>query len=75
MEGQVIKLKEKLSLPKCKAALGKSKTKYTDAEILAIRDFLYELAEIDYSVFIHNDLKALEAENDNSENNDLQTAA
>lgn len=75
MEGQIIKLKEKLSLPKCKTALGKSKTNYTDAEILAIRDFLYELAEIDYSVFIYNDLKSLEADNDNSEINNLQTAA
>lgn len=75
MEATIVKLKEKLSLPKCRAALCKSKTKYTDAEILAIRDFLYELAEIDYRVFIYNDLKALEFENDNSENDDLQNAA
>lgn len=75
MEGQVLKLKEKLSLPKCKAALGKSKGKYTDAEILAIRDYLYELAEIDYSVFNFNDLKEIEVENNDLNINDTQIAA
>lgn len=75
MEGQIIKLKEKLSLPKCKAALGKSKGKYTDAEILTIRDYLYELAEIDYSVFNFNDLKEIDIGNDELNMNNTQIAA
>lgn len=74
MEAKIVKLKEKLSLPKCKAALGKSKSKYNDAEILAIRDFLYELAEVDYSVFIYNDWKETVEQSD-SENEEQNNAA
>ncbi len=63
METRVIKLKEKLSLQKCRAALGKSNSKYSDAEILAIRDLLYDFAEVDYNVFVYNEIKKLESDN------------
>jgi len=47
--------REKISLHKCKSILNRKKNTYSDADILAIRDFLYELANIDYDVFIHNE--------------------
>ncbi len=75
MEGKILKMNERLSLKKCKDALGKSKSKFSDAEILTIRDYLYELAQVDYSVFMFNDTKEREAEQTDSENNDLKTAA
>jgi hypothetical protein len=74
MEGQIVKLKEKLSLQKCRAALGTSNTTYSDADILAIRDYLYELAEVDYEVFVYNEWKE-QAEQSDPENNNLSNAA
>lgn len=38
--------KDKLSIEKCKRLLGKDAARYTDKQIEKIRDFLYELAEI-----------------------------
>lgn len=73
MEAEILKLKEKLSLQKCRVALGNSKTKYSDAELLAIRDLLYDLAEVDYNVFIFNEQKDREFENEANDN--LETAA
>lgn len=75
MEAKIVKLKEKLSLQKCRAALEKSKDKYSDAEILAIRDYLYELAQVDYNVFMYNEWKDAEAEQSDTENNNLTNAA
>lgn len=49
--------REKISVQKCKGILNRKKNTYSDADILAIRDFLYELANIDYGVFIHNENK------------------
>ena len=48
---------EKISVKKCKDILNRKKNTYSDEDILAIRDFLYELAMIDYGVFIHNENK------------------
>lgn len=73
MEAKILKLKEKLSLQKCRAALGDSKTKYSDAELLAIRDLLYDLAEVDYNVFRFNELKERQFENEANDN--LEIAA
>jgi hypothetical protein len=42
----------KISLSKCKDILKKDSALYTDAEIVELRDFLYELAMMDYEVFI-----------------------
>lgn len=73
MEAKIVKLKDRLSLQKCRAALGSSKTKYSDAELLAIRDLLYDLAEVDYNVFIYNERK--EKQFDNEANDNLEIAA
>ena len=42
---------EKISLKKCRSLLENGGVRYTDEEIISIRDYLYSLAEIDYSVF------------------------
>ena len=73
MEARILKLKEKLSLQKCKAALGKSHTKYSDAQILAIRDLLYDLAQVDFNVFVYNEAKEFDFETET--NNNIKTAA
>ena len=51
------KLNEKISIAKCKEVLSKKGKNYSEEELLAIRDFLFELAKIDYDVFIHNEQK------------------
>jgi len=40
-----------LSIEKCKKILNAGEKTYTDDEILKIREFLYQLAEIDYLQF------------------------
>jgi hypothetical protein len=50
-------MKEKISLKKCKEILNKKGDKYSDEQVLAIRDFLYEMAQIDYEVFVYNQRK------------------
>jgi hypothetical protein len=37
--------------------LTKYGNQYTDEQVLAIRDFLYEVGQIDYEVFIYNERK------------------
>lgn len=41
-----------LSLEESKKILNKGERKYTDEEILKIRDFLYELGQLDYENFM-----------------------
>ena len=50
-------IKEKIPLNKCRTILEKNGDKYTDEQIIAIRDFLYQLAQIDYEVFVYNEEK------------------
>jgi len=45
----------RVSLTECKKVLSKKGKHYTDAEILAIRDWLYLLAEITLSEFDKTD--------------------
>ena len=47
-----IKESHKLSLEQCRKLLDTKGSKYADEEIIKIRDFLYQLAEIDYFEFI-----------------------
>jgi hypothetical protein len=48
---------EKVSLKRCKEILNKNSNKFSDQLISEIRDFLYELAGIDYAAFIHTENK------------------
>lgn len=48
---------ERIPLQRCKDILNGKKNTYSDQDIMAIRDFLYEMATIDHSVFIHNENK------------------
>lgn len=47
----------RLSLSKCKQLLKGDAINYSDEEIIQIRDFLYFLAEIEYTVFIYTEEK------------------
>lgn len=58
---------EKMSLSKCKSALQKDGSVYSDEEVLKIRDFLYRLAEIEYEAFQRHKLRDLEFEKLKSE--------
>jgi hypothetical protein len=51
------KIQKQISLNKCKAILNKNGKSYSDENIIAIRDFLIDLAQIDYDVFIYNEEK------------------
>ncbi len=42
-----------LSLEKCRELLNKKEKKYTDEQILEIRDFCYKLAEIEYEAYLN----------------------
>lgn len=41
----------KISLSKCKSILNKNGNKYTDEQIIQIRDYLYQIAKIDVEIF------------------------
>jgi hypothetical protein len=71
------KLSEKISLAKCKEFLNRNGRNYTDEQLLAIRDFLFEIAQIDYDVFIYNEQKeaAFKSENKCANQNDFKNAA
>lgn len=43
--------KAKISILECKSILNKNGENYSDEEVKEIRDFLYTLIEIDYSLF------------------------
>lgn len=48
---------ERISLKKCKGILSNSGENFSDEEIVEIRNYLFELAQIDYEVFVHNQNK------------------
>jgi hypothetical protein len=41
----------RLTFEKCREILNKGKRKYIDKEIETIRQFLYQIAEIDYQIY------------------------
>lgn len=51
------KLIDKISLKKCKDILTNGGENYSDEEIIEIRSYLFELAQIDYEVFVFNQNK------------------
>ena len=55
---------EKISLSKCKSVLESDGSKYTNEEVLEIREFLYMLAELDYQVYLKQKQRELEFENE-----------
>lgn len=68
---------EKISLNKCKSVLEKDGSKYSNEEILEIREFLYKMAELDYEVFLKQKVRELEfdEEKQKPEEEDLKQAA
>lgn len=51
---------ETISLAKCKSILQKDGSVYTDEQVIEIKNFLYKLAEMDYSIFLKQKIKELE---------------
>jgi hypothetical protein len=49
-----------LTFEKCKQILNKTGQKYSDEEIMIIRQFLYQIAEIDYQIFQYRKRKEKE---------------
>ena len=48
---------KKISLKKCGDILNRIGNKFSEEQLTAIRDYLYEMAQIDFDVFIHNQKK------------------
>lgn len=74
------KLIDKISLKKCKEILSSSGENYSDEEIIEIRNYLFELAQIDYEVFVFNQnkekIRAIEFEKiENEESINYKNAA
>ncbi|MEO6830931.1 MAG: hypothetical protein ABI378_01765 [Chitinophagaceae bacterium] len=46
-----VRYENRLPLQKCKDLLIEKAKAYTDDQVLQIRDFLYQLAELDYQLF------------------------
>ena len=51
MKGQEIPDEKKLSIANCQKVLSKDGSKYTDEEVRMIRDFLYQMAWLDYNIY------------------------
>lgn len=69
---------EKISLSRCRKVLESDGSKYTDEEVLMIRDFLYRLAEMEYEVFLKKKEREIELEKrmaENEEEENLKQAA
>jgi hypothetical protein len=58
---------EKISLSKCKSVLESDGSKYTDEEVLQIRDYLYMLAEIEHEVYMRKRIREKEFEKEQQE--------
>ena len=68
---------EKISLSKCKSVLEKDGSKYSNEEVLEIREFLYKMADLDYEVFLKQKIrdKEFEETKQKPEDEDLKQAA
>lgn len=58
---------EKISLSKCKSVLESDGSKYTDEEVIQIRDYLYMLAEIEHEVYLRKRIRDKEFEKEQQE--------
>lgn len=65
---------EKISLSKCKSILESDGSKYSDEEVLQIRDYLYMLAELDYEVYLKQKKRELEFEKEKTQEEYKQAA-
>ena len=68
------------SLSKCKSILQKDGSVYTDEQVIEIKNFLYKLAEMDYSIFLKQKIRELEfkkikEEQDSIKEEELKQAA
>jgi hypothetical protein len=63
---------ETISLSKCKSILQKDGSVYTDEQIIEIKNFLYKLAEMDYSIFLKQKIRELDFQNLKSDSNQTE---
>lgn len=61
------------SLSKCKSILQKDGSVYTDEQVIEIKNFLYKLAEMDYSIFLKQKIRELEFKKLKEEQNLIHT--
>lgn len=66
---------EKISLIKCRLILEKDGSRYSDEEVLEIREFLYMLAELDYEVYLRRKVKEKNQKDRNDDNESFKEAA
>jgi hypothetical protein len=66
---------EKMSLIKCRLILEKDGSRYSDEEVLEIREFLYMLAELDYEVYLSRKVKEKNQKDRNDDNESFKEAA
>ena len=60
------------NLSKCKTILQKDGSVYTDEQVIEIKNFLYKLAEMDYSIFLKQKMRELEFKKLKEEQNLIQ---
>jgi len=66
---------EKISLNKCKTVLESDGSRYSNEEVMEIREFLYMLADLDYKVYLKQKQREYEFENDKQINEEIKLAA
>ncbi|HET8963006.1 MAG TPA: hypothetical protein VFM99_03870 [Chitinophagales bacterium] len=64
-----------MSLIKCRLILEKDGSRYSDEEVLEIREFLYMLAELDYEVYLSRKVKEKNQKDRNDDNESFKEAA
>lgn len=72
---EAINVSQMLSIAKIKTVLEKDGSVYTPDEILLIRDFLYTLAEKEFSIYIKEKRRDLEFKLPDNDNPKLEEAA
>lgn len=66
---------QNINLSKCKSVLQKDGSVYSDDEVLKIKNFLVQLAEMDYTIFLKLKLRELEFEKQKQKDQKLKEAA
>jgi hypothetical protein len=70
-------IQENLSVTACRKILNQGGKEYSEAQIIEIRNYLFQLAQIDYDVFVQSEQKErlLKMESNNDHNINLKNAA
>ena len=55
-------IKEEITLKMMREYLNKNESHLSDEQLVSIREYLFELAQIDYEIFIKNEVKEMDME-------------